>query len=111
LRTRASAPAGSICSWSLAFDIGTIGTHATLLRNGKVLLFIYPLGGGYHANTASLWDVARGKVAASATPVRRNLFCSGHSRLRDGRLLVTGGTLWGCGHFYGSDAIDLYDPA
>ncbi len=63
-----------------------------LLRSGKVPLFT-----GDERNTfrrmnsgkSVLWDPATG--ADQNVPLSRNLFCSGHCALPDGRLLVAGG--------------------
>jgi hypothetical protein len=62
-------------------------THANLLPNGKVLLF-----GEFEegAGAPVLWDPITGAVGQAAVP-DYNIFCSGHSFLADGRVLVTGG--------------------
>jgi hypothetical protein len=105
---RGKDDAGAVGRWTAPFDIHTIGVHASLLHTGQVLLFVYPLGG--HASKAALYDPVHDLVSDSKTPNHRNLFCSGHSLLPDGRVLVTGGTLWGKPHFFGTTAVDLYDP-
>jgi hypothetical protein len=62
-------------------------THANLLPNGKVLLYGEFAEG---AGTPWLWDPVSGAMQPAAKP-DYNIFCSGHSYLPDGRLLVTGG--------------------
>ena len=68
--------------------------HATLLSNGKVLLIA---GSGndvdqFAAGTfrASIWDPATDTY--QTIPVPKDMFCSGHVTLPDGRLLIQGGT-------------------
>ncbi|WP_314618834.1 radical copper oxidase GlxA [Streptomyces stackebrandtii] len=68
--------------------------HAALLHTGKVLLIA---GSGndqknFDAGTFEtiLWDPARNTFKKIPTPV--DFFCSGHTQLPDGRLLVAGGT-------------------
>ncbi|MFJ5834040.1 galactose oxidase-like domain-containing protein [Streptomyces sp. NPDC093089] len=68
--------------------------HAALLHTGKVLLIA---GSGnsqknFDAGTfeSVLWDPAQNTFKKIPTP--EDFFCSGHSQLPDGRLLVAGGT-------------------
>ncbi|WP_030321164.1 kelch motif-containing protein [Streptomyces flavochromogenes] len=68
--------------------------HAALLHTGKVLLIA---GSGnsqknFDAGTFEtiLWDPVRNTFKKIPTPV--DFFCSGHTQLPDGRLLVAGGT-------------------
>ncbi|MEE9295781.1 MAG: IPTL-CTERM sorting domain-containing protein [Phycisphaerae bacterium] len=61
--------------------------HAFLLPTGKVLHFAFP--GEIQFPSAYVWDPVTGEF--TAVPVNRPLFCSGHSFMADGRLLVTGG--------------------
>ncbi len=74
------------------FQLNSI--HATLLPTGKVLLIagsgnnIRLFEGGAFKST--LWDPARNTFQKIATP--KDLFCSGHTQMPDGRLLIAGGT-------------------
>ncbi|OPF82723.1 galactose oxidase [Streptomyces antioxidans] len=74
------------------YRINTI--HAALLHTGKVLLVA---GSGNNAKNFAaksfrsvLWDP--GKNTFTNIPTPKDLFCSGHSQLPDGKLLVAGGT-------------------
>ncbi|UNO41857.1 kelch motif-containing protein [Streptomyces sp. MST-110588] len=75
-----------------AYRINTI--HAALLHTGKVLLVA---GSGNNAANfraksfrSVLWDPRRNTFKDIPTP--KDLFCSGHTQLPDGNLLVAGGT-------------------
>lgn len=74
------------------YRINTI--HAALLHTGKVLLVA---GSGNNAANFKaksfrtvLWDPEKNTFKNIPTP--KDLFCSGHTQLPDGRLLVAGGT-------------------
>ncbi|HSX44885.1 MAG TPA: galactose oxidase-like domain-containing protein [Candidatus Saccharimonadales bacterium] len=68
--------------------------HATLLKNGKVLLVA---GSGNDLSNfqsgsfkASVWDPVSGTFNTLNVP--KDMFCSGHVTLPDGRVLIQGGT-------------------
>lgn len=74
------------------YDLHAVAVHLALLRTGKAVLF-----SGSHEK---IWDWTKGESSmwdpqdpsAHADPeLQRNLFCSGHCMLPDGRLLVAGG--------------------
>ncbi|MGY4914606.1 galactose oxidase-like domain-containing protein [Streptomyces sp. 900116325] len=74
------------------FRINTI--HAALLHTGKVLLVA---GSGNNQKNfdaksfrSVLWDPAAGTFENIPTP--KDMFCSGHTQLPDGKLLIAGGT-------------------
>jgi galactose oxidase len=79
-----SEPRATTGEWSTPFDWPSVAVHLHQLPNGQVLSW-----GRLGAPT--LWDPASGGfvTVASSTMV----FCSGHSFLADGRLLVSGGHL------------------
>ena len=87
-----SAPAGieaSIGRWDGPFSTTIIGLHTSQLLNGKVLMW-------GHGGEPQLWDPSGGgftqKTDGTCTnPTTCELFCSGHTFLSDGSLLVAGG--------------------
>jgi hypothetical protein len=68
--------------------------HAALLHTGKVLLVAG--SGNNQANfdakkfDTRLWDPVKGTIKKIPTP--NDLFCTGHTQLADGNLLIAGGT-------------------
>src|SRR2546422_9685836 len=86
--------------WSSPESWPTISIHTHLLPTGKVMFF-------YYGDIIGLWDPTTDTLTSLGTS-SYNIFCSGHSFLADGRLLVTGGHI--------ADAVGLpnasiYDPA
>lgn len=97
--------------WTGPFDIpaGALDrpVHAALLRSGKVLFFGLPTG-----KQSWVWTpngANAGSFAATANQPGDSLFCSGHSFLSDGRLLVAGGGGDGTGPRHNHAWI--FDPA
>jgi galactose oxidase len=83
---RAQAPS-DVGQWAQLGTWPISATHANLLPNGKVFVFgEFDEGEG----PPVLWNPATGTRTQAAVP-DYNIFCSGHSFLPDGRLLVTGG--------------------
>lgn len=71
---------GPLMTWPIS------ATHTHMLPTGKVFLF-----GEYdEAFWPQLWDPITNTLT-ELTPPHYNIFCSGHSFLADGRLLITGG--------------------
>ncbi|GAA2912351.1 kelch motif-containing protein [Streptomyces mexicanus] len=68
--------------------------HAVLLHTGKVLLVAG--SGNNQANfdakrfDSRIWDPVKGTVKKVPTP--NDLFCTGHTQLADGKILIAGGT-------------------
>ncbi|MFJ6298426.1 galactose oxidase-like domain-containing protein [Streptomyces griseoviridis] len=68
--------------------------HAALLRTGKVLMIA---GSGNNQENfdakkfdTRIWDPVKGTIKKVPTPA--DLFCTGHTQLADGNLLIAGGT-------------------
>jgi len=74
------------------YRLNAVAVHLALLRTGKIILF-----SGDHENIwnwtkgeSSLWNPEKPDDVDDPT-LERNLFCSGHCFLPDGRLFVAGG--------------------
>lgn len=86
--------------WETPVTTPVVGIHLSLLTTGKVLLW-------GSQGQAQLWDPASPAGFVPVTPPYE-LFCSGHTFLPDGRLMVTGG------HSTGTSGIPrttIFDPA
>jgi hypothetical protein len=81
----ATAATTGIGRWDPAFTTPVVDVHMHLLPTGKVLMW-------GDRGEAQLWDPTN--PGAGFTPVTKTfrMYCSGHTILRDGRLLVVGGT-------------------
>ena len=79
-----SEPQATAGEWTPRFGWPVVAVHLHLLPSGRVLSW-----GKIGAPT--LWDPTTGDFAAAPSTTR--LFCSGHTFLADGRLLVSGGHL------------------
>jgi len=95
----------TIGRWSLGPNLPFFPVHAHMLPTGKVM--IWPGDGGISGDDPRAWDPATGVVTQLAKP-GYDLFCTGHSFLADGRLLVTGGTLDYA--FTGFPNASIYNP-
>lgn len=90
--------------WTGPVQLGLVAVNMVYLHTGKVLMF----GGETHGGTtASVWDPATGQV--KSVPAPYNIFCSGHSQLADGRILVVGGHDNAAG-ILGSEKAAIFDP-
>lgn len=119
----APAPAASpevAGQWGPVFQLKNVAIHAHLLPTGKVLYWGRRQKVGdttfaslnEHFCTTFLWDPATGQSSQTKDSPKLdsgdgvNLFCSGHSFLADGRLLVVGG------HLFDSEGVNqacIYD--
>lgn len=94
---REAPPAAEVGRWLPKFGIPGVAVHAALLPTGKILYF-YQSSSSPSSSRAYLLDVATKTTKRVDPPilpgqtVAVNVFCSGHSFLADGRVLVTGGT-------------------
>lgn len=89
-------------SWEPVFDLPNVAVHASVLRNGLVLMWgrrDRPTDSlDVHECTPFLWDPKTRNISNTLQPTlaggtKVNLFCAGHTFLSDGRLLVVGGHL------------------
>jgi hypothetical protein len=97
----AQAPGPDVVGqWSGVTSWPIVAVHMQMLPTGKVMF--YPYGDG-----PRLWDPANPGTLGSTALCGYNIFCTGHSLLADGRLLVTGGHIEnGVGLKFAS----VYDP-
>ncbi len=101
LPSRAQDPA-TVGQWSAPQSWPFLAVHAHMLPTGKVLFWpSFDLG-----DNPQLWDPATNAVTA-AVPAGFNIFCSGHSFLPNGQLLVAGGEI---STNYGIASAAIYDP-
>jgi glycosidase len=116
--------AAEVGQWSATIPLPNVPIHTHVLRTGKVLFWgrRNPPGTpdfaslNQHATHAFIWDpdnpltpptpTSNQPTDSQGNPV--NLFCSGHTFLADGRLLVAGGHLFDS---QGLNATTFYDPA
>ena len=86
--------------WGTQFATPIVAIHMHLLPTGKVMLW-------GNRGDAQLWDPAN--PTGGFTPVSKayRVFCSGHTLLSDGRLLVAGGSIDGP---TGEPRAAVYDP-
>jgi hypothetical protein len=98
-----SPPSGSRATrgeWSPTFQTPVVGIHLHLLPTGKVLFW-------GDRGDAQLWDPANPAAGFAARGKTYRIFCSGHTFLPDGRLLIAGGTITGT---HGDPRAVIFDP-
>jgi fibronectin type 3 domain-containing protein len=84
--SRAAVTNATIGEWSAPISWPTVAVHMSLTSTGKV----FSLDGFDSAvDSETLWDPTTGTFLP--IPYSRNLFCSGHIQLADGRTLLVGG--------------------
>jgi hypothetical protein len=104
-----SADPATVGRWSAPFAIGVKGIHSTVLGNGKVLLFSYPVQAV--GSDARVWNPASGGTTDVSLAWARDIFCAGHSLLPDGRVFITGGHVHAGPYGLGVKNNDFFDPA
>jgi hypothetical protein len=87
--------------WGATFSTPVVAVHMHLLPTGKVLLW-------GHKGETELWDPANPSAGFTSLMKTYDFFCSGHTFLANGRLLVTGGTIGGA---HGDPRAVLFDAA
>lgn len=96
--------ASTIGHWSAPVELGLVAVNMVHLHTGKILMY----GGENHGGTsATVWDPATN--ALRLVPAPYNVFCSGHSALADGRILVVGGHD-NAANILGSNQAAIFDP-
>jgi galactose oxidase len=94
----APEPQAIMGEWAPPFDWPVVAVHLHLLPDGRVLSW-------GAVGEPQLWDPATGHFTAA--PSTTMLFCSGHSFMGDGRLLVTGGHI---SEHHGLPDANIFDP-
>lgn len=91
--------------WGSIFSLQVVAIHTHLLATGKVLYWDrHDFGDG----TPRLWDPESGTITTVPEPgMDYDIFCSGHSFLKDGKLLVAGGHI---ADLVGLASASTYDP-
>jgi len=92
--------ASTVGQWSGVKPWPAVAVHAHLLPTGKVMYYSY-------GDDSRSWDPANDAITQLAL-AGYNIFCTGHSLLGDGRLLVTGGHI---SNNIGERRATLYDPS
>ncbi len=82
-------------AWEPAFELPLIPIHASLLTDGRVLNFGLYNHDGNTVSPVAIWDPLTGETTRADLSTGGNgyLFCSGMSKMSDGRLFVAGGTV------------------
>lgn len=88
-------------SWSSPVSLPAVAVNLILLANNKILFY-------QDGDTPTVWDYVNNSF--TNVPIDVNLFCSGHSMLADGRVLVVGGFGTGGGTDYGIANAEIFDP-
>ena len=78
-------------SWELLSNSPIFIVHGALLPNGRVLVFSGAVESSHYPLEARIWNPATKLMTAPVIPLPEDLFCSGHTFLPDGRLLIIGG--------------------
>ena len=94
-------PAAQTGKWGPLMNWPLVAVHGTLMHTGEILLW-----DGWEAPAqATVWNPATNTFRS--VPNQSGLFCSAHSMLPDGRILVSGGH---AGGEVGIVDVNVYDP-
>jgi hypothetical protein len=77
--------AATLGQWLAPVTMPLVAVHSTLMPNGKILL----IDGQSFGQFPQVWDLTSNSFTQVNSPI--NLFCSGHTLLPDGRVIVLGG--------------------
>jgi hypothetical protein len=86
----AAPGAATIGQWAGPFTWPLVAIHSSLMRTGEVLVWDGETYADLAGPSVRLWNPSTGTFTAVPN-TRTNIFCSAHSFLPDGRLLVAGG--------------------
>ncbi len=91
----------AVGSWSAPVNLPAVAVNLVLLKNNTLLFY-------QDGSTPTVWDYTNNTFTSVPAPV--DLFCSGHTMLADGRILVVGG-YGGSGTQIGIPNAEIFDPA
>jgi hypothetical protein len=102
-------PAGSSTAairgkWGAPFATNILAVHAHLLPTGKVFFW-------GRTGEARLWDPAHPSAGFVDVTKTYQLYCTGHTFLPDGRLLIVGGAISTVGNPKGDARGTIYNPS
>ncbi len=92
LKQHLTARQAQCLPWEIiALDSGHMAIHAALVPPGEIMYF----GGWFSSEGFYIFDVETYQITdlSDTNPPNTDVFCSGHSFLADGRLLIGGGQL------------------
>jgi hypothetical protein len=90
--------------WGAAFATNILAVHAHLLPTGKV--FFWGKSG-----QARLWDPMHPSAGFADVTKAYQVYCTGHTFLPDGRLLIVGGSIPTTGNPKGDARGTIFDPS
>lgn len=99
-----SNPSATVGQWSSVLNWPLVVVHMSLLYTGDILMWD---GWEYPTSYARLWN-PNTNVFTNVTLNNTGLFCSGHSSLADGEVVVMGGH---AGSVIGIPDVHLFSPA
>lgn len=82
----------NVGTWTAPQSLGMLAIHAAMLNTGNVLLWGYPVGRVGGPSPARILNPTTGALTDVTVPWPIDIFCSAHSFLPNGTLLVDGGT-------------------
>src|SRR4051812_48407317 len=105
----AFAPAGTNAAairgkWGAPIATNILAVHAHLLPTGKVFFW-------GRTGEARLWDPAHPSAGFTDVTKLYQVYCTGHTFLPDGRLLIVGGAISTVGNPKGDARGTIFDPA
>ena len=102
----AAPGAATVGQWAGPFAWPLVAIHTSLMRTGEVLVWDGEVYADLAGPSVRLWNPSSGTFTAVPND-RTNIFCSAHSFLPDGRLLVAGGN---AALYVGLNATEIFDP-
>jgi hypothetical protein len=89
----------TVGAWTASTNWPVVSVHSVMLRTGDMLFYPY-------SDDPRRWNIAN-NTFTTLPKATYNIFCTGHSHISDGRVLVTGGHVQ---NGWGLDDASYYDP-